>query len=383
MRTPKEYDEIRPYDEEERTTIIEQLIADPEFRTAAQYAMPGIPYETLCTQLRACTTIHELQTHILQPILDDILNRHSNGFTLLTNTIDNKQTPHTYISNHRDIVLDPALLSLGLIRNGFPRTTQIAIGDNLLIRPWIKKLVRLNKAFIVKRHPRLRETLTSSTLLSNYMHYTITVKHDPIWIAQREGRAKDANDRTQLSILKMMTMGGQGTLTERLRELNIVPIALSYEYDPCDYLKAKELQQKRDNPNFKKTTADDLNSMKTGIYGYKGKITFRTANPLNPFIDTLPHMPKNQLFTTIAQHIDREIHSHYTLYPVNYIAADRLTHTTRNATHYTHDDITQFDDYIAQRLAKIDLPNPDIPFLSQTILTMYANPVFNQQAIEG
>lgn len=379
MKTPEEFNDIRPYDEEELAPVMEELIADPEFRAVAQYVMPQTPYDKLAQRLRACRSILEFQTSILQPLLDSLLNKCSKGFSLDSSELSDKNARHTYITNHRDIVTDSAFLNVGLMRNGFKQTAEIAIGDNLLIRPWIKKLVRLNKAFIVQRTPGLREMLASSAHLSRYIHYTVASRNS-IWIAQREGRAKDSNDRTQDSILKMMAMGGEGNPADRLKQLNIVPIALSYEYDPCDFLKAKEFQQKRDNPAFKKNKADDLNSMKIGIYGFKGRILFRMADSINPFLENLPPMPKNQFFTAVAQHIDREIHSRYQLFPINYAAADLLTNTTHFAPHYTAQEAQQADNYFQQQLSKIDLPHPDLPFLRERLLTMYANPVFNQQA---
>ena len=151
-----------------------------------------------------------------------------------------------------------------LMEEDFRTTVEIAIGDNLLIYPWIKKLVRINKSFIVQRSLSMRQFLESSQRMSRYMHFAVREKHENLWIAQREGRAKDSNDRTQDSVLKMMAMGGEGTPAERLKEMHIVPMAISYEYDPCDILKAIEFQQNRDNPDFKKSRQDDLMNMRTG-----------------------------------------------------------------------------------------------------------------------
>ena len=223
--------------------------------------------------------------------------------------------------------------------------------------------------------------LASSTRLSRYMHYAIATKHENIWIAQREGRAKDSNDRTQDSILKMMAMGGEGSIIDRLKQLNLVPTALSYEYDPCDYLKAQEFQQKRDIEGFKKNPKDDLVNMQTGIFGYKGRICFRVAGPLNDWLDTLPaDMPKTELFTAVASRIDKEIHRNYKLYAGNYVAADLLRGTQEFAAHYTSEEKTRFEAYLESRLEKVTLPNPDTAFLRERLLTMYANPVFNYMA---
>ena len=299
--------------------------------------------------------------------------------------IKDKSINYTFISNHRDIVLDSALLSVVLIENGM-NTVEIAIGDNLLIYPWIKKIVRINKSFIVKRGLGLREQLKSSMLMSSYMHYAISQKHENIWIAQRQGRAKDSNDRTQDSILKMMVMGGEGDIFDRLKEMNLVPLSLSYEFDPCDYLKAKEAQQKRDDANFKKSEADDLTNMQIGIYGYKGHIHFQTAACINDELDEIKsrNLPKTEVFTVIAELIDKYIHQNYRLYPCNYIAMDALNGDSKFADKYTEEDKAQFEGYLAKQMEKIDLPNKDMDFLRHYMLTMYANPAINHlKAIEA
>ena len=238
--------------------------------------------------------------------------------------------------------------------------------------PWIKDLVRINKSFIVERSLGIREMLAASKRLSEYMHFVISVKNDNIWIAQREGRAKDSDDRTQPSILKMMAMGGEGTIVDRLKQLHIVPLSISYEYDPCDFLKAREFQLKRDIEGWKKSKADDVESMRTGIMGYKGHVHYHCAPCIDEWLDTLPKdMPKGELFDTIAAHIDSEIHRHYRLYAPNRVAAD-ADHTPEEQTAFSH--------YVDQQIDKIQLPNPDVPFLRQCLITMYANPCHNHQA---
>ena len=207
------------------------------------------------------------------------------------------------------------------------------------------------------------------------MHFTVNERHHNIWIAQREGRAKDSNDRTQESVLKMMSMGGD------LRDLHIVPMAISYEFDPCDYLKAEEFQHKRDIEGFKKSQQDDLDNMRTGIFGYKGHIHYQAAPCINEWLDTLPgDMPKNEYFKAVANHIDEEIHRNYRLYPCNYIAMDLLSGNEGHKSHYTPSDKQAFESYLSGQLAKIKIDAPDMDFLRERILTMYANPAINQIA---
>ena len=385
MNIPAEFDEIRPYAPEELPQVFEELIADPMFQAVVGQVMPGIPFDMIAAQMRQCKTNLDFQKAFFYKLLKDLVQKCAKGLVFDCSAIKDKSINYTFISNHRDIVLDSALLSVVLIENGM-NTVEIAIGDNLLIYPWIKKIVRINKSFIVKRGLGLREQLKSSMLMSSYMHYAISQKHENIWIAQRQGRAKDSNDRTQDSILKMMVMGGEGDIFDRLKEMNLVPLSLSYEFDPCDYLKAKEAQQKRDDANFKKSESDDLTNMQIGIYGYKGHIHFQTAACINDELDEIKsrNLPKTEVFTVIAELIDKYIHQNYRLYPCNYIAMDALNGDSKFADKYTEEDKAQFEGYLAKQLEKIDLPNKDMDFLRHYMLTMYANPAINHlKAIEA
>ena len=262
---------------------------------------------------------------------------------------------------------------------------EIGIGDNLLIYPWIKRLVRMNKAFTVRRGLSPKETLRSSQVMSRYIHHAVLEKKENVWIAQREGRAKDSNDRTQESVLKMLAMGAPDELVnpaDRLRELNIVPLTISYEFDPCDYLKAQELQERRDNPAFKKSRQDDLDNMKTGIFGYKGRVHYHCAAPINQWIDELSELPKNEFFSALAQRMDKDIHRGYQVFPCNYIALDNLNGKTEYAAHYTDADRQRFDTYLSGQLAKITIPDKDETFLRECLLNMYANPLRNKLAAQ-
>ena len=212
--------------------------------------------------------------------------------------------------------------------------------------------------------------------MSRYIHYAVTEKNENIWIAQREGRAKDSNDRTQDSVLKMLAMGGP------LSELNIVPLTISYEFDPCDYLKAQELQERRDIPGFKKSRQDDLDNMKTGIFGYKGRVHYHCATPINQWIDELSGLPRTEYYSALAQRMDKDIHRGYQLFPCNYIALDDLNGTTEFAAQYTDADRQRFETYLSGQLAKISIPNKDEAFLRECMLNMYANPLRNKLAAE-
>ena len=375
-----EFDEIRPYNDEELPQIFEELIADPAFQKAATDAIPNVPFELLAQKIRACKSKLDFQETFCYGILWKIAADHTDGLTLDHTALPDKSKAYTYVSNHRDIILDSGFLSILLIDQGMD-TVEIAIGDNLLVYPWIKKLVRVNKSFIVQRALTMRQMLESSARMSRYMHYTINEKKQSIWIAQREGRAKDSNDRTQDSVLKMLAMGGEGDLIDRLIEMNIAPLAISYEYDPCDFLKAQEFQLKRDIEGYKKTAQDDLISMQTGLFGYKGKVHFQTAPCINDKLEQLDRsLSKQELFSGISACIDRRIHGNYRIYSGNYVAYDWLNNTSEFADHYTSEEKQRFVTYIEQQLGKIKIPNKDEDFLRGKLLLMYANPLVNYLA---
>ena len=377
MRIPEEFDEIRPYSPEELPKIFEELLSDNDFIEVIKKVLLDTPIEALANILRNCKTNLDVQKNIFYGLLHDIIKKCSDGFSFDSSQIADKNKGYTFISNHRDIVLDSGFLSVGLIDNGFPTTVEIAIGDNLLIYPWIKKLVRVNKAFIVQRALSMRQMLEASARMSRYIHFAVTQKQENIWIAQREGRAKDSNDRTQDSVLKMLAMGGNGDVIDSLKELNIVPLSLSYEYDPCDFLKAQEMQLKRDVEGFKKSQQDDLVNMQTGIFGYKGRIHFQTGPCINDELEALRGLPKVEIFTKVSEIIDRYIHLNYRMYPANYIACDMLNGNKAMAEHYTAEDKAKFEAYLEKKISLINIPDKDIDFLRERILTMYANPAIN------
>ncbi len=380
---PAEFASIRPYADDELPAVLAELMADQQFMQVASQIVPNLrdKLQAMAAHVQGGAPINALaiQKAFFYPLLEQLLAQCSKGLDMSVPDGMDCQQPYTFVSNHRDIVLDSAFLAKLLIDNGFPTTVEIAIGDNLLIYPWIKKLVRVNKSFIVQRSLSMREMLRASQLMSRYMHFAIAEKRENIWIAQREGRAKDSNDRTQDSILKMMAMGGEGSVIERLQQLHITPLSISYEYDPCDFLKAQEFQQKRDIAGFTKSREDDLTNMQTGIFGQKGRIHYHVAPCIDQWLATIdPATPKTELFTLIAQHIDSQIHRHYQLFPSNYVAADLLRGTNHEGC-YTDDDRKAFIEYLESRIAKVRLPEPDHEFLRERILTMYANPLINQE----
>ena len=381
MKIPEQFDPIRPFEPDELPDVFDRLLQNEQFCSVLAYLYPDVPKEALAEKMHACKDNLDFQKTFCYGFLVQLLARLSKGCDIDIASLDT-DSRYTFISNHRDIVLDSALLDKLLIDAGFNTTCEIAIGDNLLKLPWVKDLVRVNKSFIVERALSMREMLMASKRLSEYMHFVIAEKNDNIWIAQREGRAKDSNDRTQEAILKMMVMGGEGSIIDRLKQLHLVPLAISYEYDPCDYLKAAELQARRDNPSWQKGPMDDVTSMQTGIMGYKGHIHYQCADCIDSYLDTIPaDTPKTELFRLIADHIDRQIFAGYRLYPNNYVALDLLHGDSAHADHYTAEDKAQFEAYLKGQLDKIEMEGKDDAYLREQMLKMYANPAINQMGL--
>ena len=371
------FDDIRPYYNDEAAPVIERLLDNPQFCAVLNYLFQGDKHKQVVQLMKSISNQRDFQHLIIKEFVFELLKRASSTAELTGLENVSKTTAYTYISNHRDIVLDVAILCSLLAEKGY-ETVEIAIGDNLLMSDWIKDMVRLNKSFLVKRSVTGRQMLEAAIHLSKYIHYTIGDKNQSIWIAQREGRAKDSNDRTQESVLKMLSMGGNKNFLKSLMEINLIPLTFSYEYDPCDYLKAKEFQQKRDNPDFKKSQADDLLNMKTGLFGYKGRIHLQVGKPINPALEKLDDsLRRNELTTQVASIIDKAIFMNYKFFPINYIAYDRLWGNNFFGDKYSKEDAVNVENYFQKQLDKIDLPDKDIPYLMERIEEMYANPLKN------
>ncbi|MCD8179551.1 MAG: 1-acyl-sn-glycerol-3-phosphate acyltransferase [Tannerellaceae bacterium] len=377
------FDDIRPMTNEEVKGAIEELVNNKDLERAFRYIKPDLNWEEFSNVLRACKTKEQFKSTLSYEVVMMIAKKTTFSLTISGRSrLPEDKRPCTFISNHRDIVLDASFLNMVLYDVGYGMT-QVAIGDNLLIRDWIKTVVRLNNSFIVKRGVSVRQQLEESKKLASYMYHTIKETKESVWIAQREGRAKDANDKTQPSILKMLNMGGDKDILTNIMDLNIVPVAISYEYDPCDFLKAQEYQLKRDNPDFVKSQRDDLLNMETGILNDKGRVHFTICSPINPALEKLnPEMEKNELFGAIAETIDKEIYKHYRFYPCNYVAYDILYSTSRFSELYSLKDKKHFLDYLQKQVDKIVIHNKDEDFLRTKILEMYTNPLKNHLATQ-
>ena len=375
------FDEIRCFNNEEVHAALERLIEEKQFMKVLSTVYPLLPKENIKQRLMSFRSNYEFQKEMVYPFLQYLEANMTTGIELrgLENTDASK--PYLYISNHRDIILDSAFLCGKLIEKGM-NTVEIAIGDNLLIFPWIEDLVRVNKSFIVKRGLSARQVLESSQRLAAYIAHTINDKNQSIWIAQREGRAKDSNDRTQESLLKMFNMSGTSSFTENLSQLNICPLSISYEYDPCDFLKAKEMQQKRDTPCFKKDPQDDLINMSTGVMGFKGKVIYTMTGDINTELKEFAAQTtnRNDQITLTAELIDKRIHSAYAIFSNNKIAYDLITGEDRFSKEYSTMEKLDFEKYLSKQISKIELENKNIDFLMNRLLEMYANPLINHLA---
>ncbi len=376
---PTEFDSIRPYEDNELQTVIDRLFSDESFKRNAKHIFGNTPLWLLRTYLRLFRSIDSFQSGVIIPWLNRILKKQSSGIDYDFDALPAGQQDVLFISNHRDIVLDSAILDRILLGQR-KHSANIAIGNNLLIYPSIEMIVRLNRSFIVNRSAEAQELLESSKLLSEYIRYVISDRKMPVWIAQREGRAKDSNDRTQRSVLKMLAMyDSKADVRQALASLHICPLSISYEYDPCDWLKAQEFQLKRDDPSYRKSKQDDLKNMQTGIMGYKGHIHYYTSGPIDDEIMKIDaSLARNVQLDRIAAIIDRHIFQGYNIYPCNRIALDMLRGDSSQSSLYTRTQKEQFLSYIDGQISKIRIPNPDIPFLKQCMLAMYANPLINQ-----
>jgi len=377
---PDQFDDICPLKSSEVPDAVTSLLAEPKFVSVLNYLFPNQPVEEVKALFKSVQSVADFQRKIDYPFLKNLEAKASKGFTLKgTEGLDMSQN-YLYISNHRDIVLDSAFLCILLLDLDLD-TVEIAIGDNLLIYPWIETLVRLNKSFLVKRGVSGRSQLEASQHLSAYIRHALHEKHQSIWLAQREGRAKDGNDRTQESLLKMLNMSGTGTIPENLSQLNICPLSISYEYDPCDFLKAKEFQQKRDQPDFKKSPFDDLVSMQTGILGYKGHVVYTLGENISERLHEMPLLHRNEQYEAIAKLIDRQIHKNYAIFNSNRVSHD-LLYPENKIGGYEPEAVTAFEQYLAKQIGKIDLQNRDDDFLRIQLLEMYANPLINKLLAE-
>lgn len=379
--TPTEFKDIAPYDDCQVHEKLVSLVAEPGFRHAVEYVYPGIDYDRFAAELSTITTRDEFQLRVIGPFLEALVARGTSGLTV--SGLDNVKAgeAYTFITNHRDIVLDASFLNLCFIRGKKP-FTQVAIGNNLLIFDWITDLVKLNRSFIVKRDTRVIEALAAAKHLSAYIHLSVNDREESVWIAQREGRAKDSNDVTQESLIKMIGLAPTDSVKTNVMTANLLPVSISYEFDPNDYLKAREFLLKRRDPEYKKSQRDDLFAMETGILNFKGRVHFSIGEPINPGLEQVGDT-RQEVVKEACRLIDRSIHCGYKIFPCNYIAYDESEGCNRFAGNYTSEEKAEFDRYIDSRLDMVDVEGvtpEERDYMRQSLLVMYSNPLRNQLA---
>lgn len=364
------FDEIRPFYDEEVNNALASIIDDPMMAAIMSFTFPKMSKEEWQAVLRNIQSIQEFQGQIVAQSLKRILEESSEGLTSSGFEKLDKNKAYLYISNHRDIILDTSLLNLTLFNHGKILTAS-AIGDNLVRKSFLYTLARINRNFLVRRGLPPRELLQSSRLMSEYICELLTKENRSVWLAQREGRTKDGLDLTHPGVLKMLSIpASNGNIADYFRELNIVPISISYEYDPTDSLKIPELLANLKNEKYIKGENEDFNSLYNGLIGQKKHIHIHVGNPLNEELDIIAEIANpNQQIKTLAQLIDRQIVGNYKLWASNYIAYDLLHHTDQYAAHYTSEEKNNFEERMNQRI------NSNDPQSLERFLSMYANPV--------
>ncbi len=369
------YKEIRPYRDHEFRQVMDAMLKSPTADLLISTVFPDVPVDSVKNILREIDTINEFQEKIIYKALLGILSTTSSGLTHSgTENLDN-QKAYLFISNHRDIILDPSLINTVIFEKGF-ETAEIAIGDNLLETPWVKNLARLNKSFIVKRNLSVRELIVASKLLSTYISETITERNHSVWIAQREGRAKDGDDRTQPGLLSMIGMSSSGTLKEHFIKMSIVPVSISYEHDPCDVDKVRSLYSQKFFGGYTKEKNEDNLAMRKGIMGFKGKIHIHFGKPIKEDIAALSgDLHKNELIQEVSKLIDRQIIGNYEVHKSNRIAYDILHDQGDENLNYSTQDK---EDFIHDMNHKVAPMAGDQEELKSIFLEMYANPYQNQ-----
>jgi len=371
------FDDIRPFDDSEVNHYLKILLEDENFQHILKFIFDDQSnIDQIKFALSNIHTVKELQIKFVYRMVEDlILKKSTDGLTSGGLEQLDKNLSYLFISNHRDIILDSALMNCLIVREGM-NTTEIAIGNNLLIEKWIELAVKLNRAFVVRRNLPVRELLLASKKLSEYIRRDITQKNTSVWIAQREGRTKDGNDKTQLALLKMLNLSNINEFGDGFKELRIVPLSISYEIEPCGISKVAELYKKQ-TEGFEKTQDDDMRSMGEGLVRPKGRVHFGFGEPIVAQIDSIAKdEPIADQVEKLAAMIDQQIYQNFKLWPNNYIAEDILLNSKNNADHYSKE---QYDKFLALvDEAAVSVPG-DQEVIRSMFLKMYVNPLLNKR----
>lgn len=374
-----DFNDIRPYYDNEVNKVVNELIKEPQLAIFLKYLYPEKNIEMILDEMKTFNSLHEFQASFAYNAINVIMQRSISDFTFTGIDKLDRNKGYLFISNHRDIVLDPSFMNLALFKNDF-NISQSAIGSNLLITPMISKLFKLNKSFTVQRNESQRQMYDSWKKLSAYIHHVITELNDNIWIAQREGRAKDGDDHTQSGILKMFLINNKNNPLQAIRDLNIVTVSISYQYDPCDYLKAIELYTIATKHEYIKTPQMDLQSMLNGIQGQKGNVHVAFGKPINScYLNNYDENSQNDFIKYLANVIDNEIHYNYRLWNTNFIAYDLLYGTNEFSSEYSTQEKLAFIDMIDSKLLN-ETDDIKKQTLRKLMLENYSNSVKNKIA---
>ncbi|KUJ52205.1 1-acyl-sn-glycerol-3-phosphate acyltransferase [Chryseobacterium sp. JAH] len=368
------FDHIRPFYDSEVNEAVQNIIRHPMMKALMNFTFPNTEDKVWAENLKKTVSIGDFQKNFISHTIQKILESSSQGLTTSGFEKLDKNTAYLFVSNHRDIVLDTSLVNLVLLEKGFIMTSS-AIGDNLVKQPFLHTLAKLNRNFLVQRGLPLREQLKSSQLMSEYIFQLLKSENRSVWIAQREGRTKDGNDATQQGVLKMLAMASENySLSDFFNELKIVPLSISYEYDPTDVLKMPQLMAKQKDEVYVKTKDEDFTNMMSGVLGQKKRIHLHAGSVLSCEYEDLELKfdNKNKQLQAIAQIIDDSIITNYKLWPTNYIAYDLLHDTNHFSENYTQKEKQLFERRLEMR---IDINNLE---LKDGFLAMYANPVINK-----
>ena len=372
------FEEIRFYHDSEVHPALKQYVNHPMVKALLQFTFPDKPYKEIEEIALSCNSIRDFQTKIIYSSVQRVLEKSSEGLTYSGFDKLKSDESYMFISNHRDIILDTSLLNCVLYEQGLIMTAS-AIGDNLVKKPFLLLLSRINRNFLVQRGLGPREMLKSSQNLSEYIRHLLLEENRSVWMAQREGRTKDGNDTTQQGVLKMLAMAkGDQSIADYFTRIKIVPVAISYEFDPTDILKMPEIMAKRMETTYIKSANEDFNSIMQGALGNKGRIHIKAGEVLNSdwfekFEET--QSSTNDLLKAIASNIDDNIHQNYKLWPANFVALDLLNNSDVYSSHYTIKEKRQFERRLSRR---IDVKNA---LEVNSYLLMYANPVINLEVL--
>lgn len=371
-------DSIAPYNDEEAVAALQRVANHPSVPWVSKYIFPNYPETHLRDILRSVHSIDEFQQFVMTKAIDWVIESSVHNFSYdgINNlkTIDGKCL---FMSNHRDIILDPAITQIVLYRNNLP-FTEICVGDNLLQSKTIEYLIRSNRMIKVIRGISARELYLSSQVLSHYIRESITTGRSSVWIAQRQGRTKNGIDTTEQGLLKMFDMSGTKDFVHNFMELNIVPLSISYEYEPCDILKAREILISR-TQTYVKTENEDLQSIMIGIKQYKGNVHLNIGLPLTEEeIQEASECDKNDRYQKIRHAVDKRVIEGYRLWKTNYMACDIVEGGSRFADKYTSEDLEEFKKYIERQLDHVE-PGLDRGELRDILLHIYSNPVTTKE----